>query len=172
MSDPTPASTAKPKTSKWVKIALGVSLSLNLLIIGLVAGASVGIKRNFGPSEDGPGLRTLGLGPFAFAISREDRDALRGRIDHGALREDGRVLHIALRDVQRALRADPFDRALAEDALSRSRAATTQMQGIGHGALLDQLEAMPLEARETVADRVAQAMRRSSGRGGPQDGDR
>ena len=57
---------------KGVKIALALSLALNLLVLGLVGGALL----SFGlPGDrDDPRLRTLGLGPFALALEREDRD--------------------------------------------------------------------------------------------------
>ncbi len=164
MSDPVDRTGTTPtRTPRWVKWALAGSLSLNLLILGLVGGAALGLQRNFaGGGDEGPGLRPLGLGPFALAISREDRDALRDSIDLRAVRGEGRALTRALRDIQTALRADPFDRALAEDAFGRTRGATTAMQGVGHAALLDQFARMSLEDRAEVAERVERALRRQT----------
>lgn len=154
------AETATPRTARWVKIALAVSLALNLAIVGLVAGAVLG--RDGGRDDGAPALRTLGLGPFGVALSREDRDELRGRIErHGEpLREERRAIGQALRAVQAALRAEPFDRAAAEAAFSRSRDLAASLQETGHTALLDQIETMTAQERADLAERLARMMRR------------
>jgi uncharacterized membrane protein len=152
-----------------MKIALSLSLAVNLLIVGLVVGAlfAVGPGRS---REDDPHLRTLGLGPFAIAMSREDRAAVTGRIDREALRSERRALGGSLLQLRNALLADPFDRAAAEAALSRSRAATEAMQGHAHAALLDQVATMSLTERTELAERLGRALRRMGGR--DRDGDR
>lgn len=164
MTEPTDTPQAAPvvrKTPVWVKVLLGVSLSLNLLIIGLIGGAAVGINRN--NDGEGPGLRPLGLGPFSRAIEREDRQALRDRLDVETFRAERANIGQSLRQLQQALRANPFDRAMAEEALSGARTSTGRMQEAGHTALLDQFETMSLEARSDVADRVERALRRGPG---------
>jgi len=167
MSDPGTQPGASPRTGRGIKIALGLSLAVNLLILGLVAGAVLSIGGRFG-GEDDPRLRTLGLGPFAIALSREDRAAVTDRIDRDALRGERRALGSGLRQLHGALLADPFDRAAAEEALARSRAATVALQGLGHAALLDQIETMDAADRAALADRLVRALRRMGGRG---DGD-
>jgi len=160
MSDPvnTPDS-AKPRAGRGIKIALALSLALNLLILGLIGGAILGSGGPRG-GPDGPPLRSLGLGPFALALSREDREELRGRIDHGANREEHRAIGESLRQLQTALRAEPFDRALAEQAMQTSRASAERLQANGHSALLDQIEAMDAGTRAALADRLDRALNR------------
>lgn len=163
--DKTPAGGA-PRTRRWVKVALAVSLALNLAVIGLVSGAFLGAG---GARDDGPGapaLRALGLGPFAQALSREDRAELRGRIERTGmeLREERREIGRSLRAVEEALRAEPFDRATVEAAFARSRGFVVSLQETGHGALLDQIETMSAAEREDLADGLARAMRRIAGR--------
>lgn len=160
MSDPqnTPG-TKPPRKGRGLKIALAVSLALNLAIVGLVAGVALGRD---GPGRDGPPrLHSMGLGPFALALSREDRDRLRDRIGTQAdgMQSDRRAIGMALREVQAALRAQPFDRAAAEAALARSRMASEALQARGHGALLDYLEQMTAEDRAELANTLERRMR-------------
>jgi uncharacterized membrane protein len=152
----------KAKTGRGVKIALAVSLALNLLVVGLVGGALLG---RGGDPGDAPAIRTLGLGPFALALSREGRDDVRRRIeaDLPAIARDRIRIGRSLREVQRALLTEPFDRAAAAAALARSREASVALQAHGHGALLDALAAMSAEDRAAVAERLGRAMRRFGG---------
>src|SRR6056297_458042 len=151
------------KTGRGLKIALACSLALNLMIAGLVAGAVLGA----GPrGDDQPALRALGLGPFALALTREDRAEMRGRIDGRATRSDRQAIGQSLVALQTALRADPFDRPMAEAAMARSRNAARDLQAFGHDALLDQIESMDARARADLADRLGRVLRRVNGRGG------
>jgi uncharacterized membrane protein len=164
MSDATPEPKAPQRSGRGLKIALGLSLAVNLLILGLVLGALVAV----GPGrsrDDDPRLRTLGLGPFAIALPREDRQAVTDRIDRDALRTERRALGESLGQLRAALLADPFDRAAAEAALARSRAATEAAQGQGHRALLDHIETMSAEDRAELVDRLGRALRRMGGHG-------
>lgn len=150
------------RVGRGVKIALGLSLAVNLLVLGLVVGAilSVGPGRSGG---DDPRLRSLGLGPFAIALSREDRAAVIDRIDRDALRQNRRALGLGLVQLRAALVAEPFDRAAAEAALLRARGAAAALQGQGHRAVLDQVEMMSAADRAELADRLGRALRRMGG---------
>ena len=64
--------TAKIPSGRGLKIALAVSLALNLAVAGLVAGAWLS---DHGPRRDMP--RDLSFGPFTEALSPQDRRALR-----------------------------------------------------------------------------------------------
>lgn len=162
MSDPVQPTAKAERRGRGLKIALALSLAVNLAVVGLVAGAMLG----GGPGRGGDGryLTSLGLGPFAMAFSREDRAGFVGRIDRDALRAERRALGeslVALRDV---LAREPFDRAAAEAALVRSRAAAGALQGVGHSAILDQIAQMDARARAELAQRLDRALRRMSGR--------
>jgi len=165
MSDPTGPTAPRARTGRALKIALGLSLALNLLILGLVAGAILGAGPH-GLRDDDPRLRTLGLGPFAIALSREDRAAVVERLDRDALRGERRALGGSLGQLRDSLLADPFDRAAAEAALAQSREAITAMQAQGHAALLDQIETMTVAEREVLVARLGRALRRMGGRDG------
>jgi uncharacterized membrane protein len=163
MSDP--GTTQPPRgTGRGVKIALAVSLALNLAVAGLVGGAVLG---RGGPDE-APAIRALGLGPFALALPRERRDEMRGRMeaDMPRIRAERGEIGRSLREVQRALLAEPFDREAAAQALARSREASLTLQEAGHEALLDTLAAMSAEERAALAQGLGRTLRRVGGREG------
>jgi Spy/CpxP family protein refolding chaperone len=166
MSDPSGEHKAPRRGARGLKIALGLSLGLNLLIVGLVVGAvtSIGSGRPMG--DDDPRLRSLGLGPFAIALPRDERQAVTDRIDRAALRADRREMGQAMADLRAALLAEPFDRAAAEAALNRSRDAASAAQGQGHRALLDHLETLDAAERAALVERLGRALRRMGGRDG------
>jgi hypothetical protein len=140
---------------------LAVSLALNLLIVGLVAGLAL----RAGPGADGhPALRDLGLGPFVLAMDRDDRAALRERLAAQDLRADRIALGRSLRGLQAALRSEPFDRAAAAAALTDGRRAAEALQAGAHAALLDQMAEMDPAARRALADRLNRALRRADRR--------
>lgn len=145
------------RSGRGIKIVLAASLALNLLIIGLVGGAILGRT-----NSEAPGFRALGLGPFAVALSRDDREDLRGRIEErsGRFEPDRRAIGQSLVGIQQALRAQPFDRAAAEAAFARAREAAVVLQTEGQEALLDQFEAMSVREREELADRLGRILRR------------
>ncbi|MEM7723833.1 MAG: periplasmic heavy metal sensor [Pseudomonadota bacterium] len=167
MSDPAPEA-KKPRVGRGLKIALALSLSLNLLIIGLIGGAiTAGGGLRGGDDGRGPGLRALGLGPFALSLDREDRADLRTRLEGGDLGAPRRAIGGAMRDLQAALRSDPFDRDAAGAALARSRGAAEALQSEGHTALLDMLETMPAADRAQLAQRLDRVLRRMGRSEGP-----
>ena len=65
----------RPKR-RWMRGVLGLSLGVNVLVIGLILGVVFSFRGGPGGAE-GPGLRAFGLGPIALAMEREDRTALR-----------------------------------------------------------------------------------------------
>jgi hypothetical protein len=171
MSDPSGGTTpakAGP-AGRGVKIALALSLAVNLLILGLVGGAMLAVGPRPGGDDDAR-LRTLGLGPFAIALSREDRTEVTARIDRDALRAERRALGESFGQLRAALLADPFDRAAAEAALARSRIAAGAVQGHGHRALLDQIETMSVAERAALSENLGRALRRLSGRDREREG--
>ena len=164
MSDPTPQQPALPRAGRGLRIALGLSLAVNLLIVGLVVGALLALGPGRSRDGDDPRLRALGLGPFAAALGREDRRAVAERIDRDALRSERRALGESLVALRAALLAEPFDRAAAETALARSRAAAEAAQSHGHQALLDHVETMSAAERAELVERLGRALRRMGGR--------
>lgn len=151
----------KPRAGRGLKIALALSVALNLAVLGLVGGAIIGFSP-IGDRADAP-LRALGMGPFAIALSHADRAGVSDRVDRGALRAERRALGEGLNGLRQALRAEPFDRETAAAALARMRMASVTLQSLGHDALLDQIASMPAEARAELAQRLDRALRRMGG---------
>ena len=154
-------STQTAKPGRGLKIALGLSLAVNLAILGLVLGAMMGGGPRGG--EDAR-LRSLGLGPFGSALTRDDRAGFAARLDRDAMRDERRRMGDSLGMFRAALLADPFDRAAAEAALTRARDAAGTLQGMGHAALLDQIGAMAAPERAALAARLERTLRRVGGR--------
>ncbi|MEO0709871.1 MAG: periplasmic heavy metal sensor, partial [Pseudomonadota bacterium] len=73
-----------------MRVVLGLSLGVNVLVIGLILGVVFSFRGGPGGAE-GPGLRAFGLGPIALAMEREDRTALRARLqaERGNFRTGG-----------------------------------------------------------------------------------
>lgn len=159
MTEPTQA---KPRTRRGIKIALGLSLALNLLILGSIGGAMIN-GRPDGPIRDRVDLvRTLGLGPLGRALDREDRDQIVARV--GENRADVRAEREALLNATMAfvtaVESVPFDREATAAALALQRDHVHGLQERGHAALVDQLGRMSPEARAEFARRLRHSIER------------
>ena len=164
---PAPPSAPPQKSLRGLRIALGVSVALNLLVAGVVAGA---ILRDGGPRDRM--VRDLDLGPFTEALSQEDRAALRrdfvARMPE--LGEARRAMREEFRDLLALLRADPFDPEAMRQVLGGQRARMQERVDLGQELLLQRLAAMTPEARQAFADRLEERLRRGSRDGGHDKG--
>lgn len=155
MSDVQPVVAAP---GKGLRIALAVSVALNLAVAGVAAGAMLKGGPDGGRMEMG---RELGFGPFTEALSRDDRRALREALVSKApeLRDNRRQRGQDAQEVLATLRADPF----APDALTavmdaQQRRMESQLQ-LGQDLLREFLISMSPEARAAFADRLEQRLR-------------
>lgn len=154
MDEPKETATAArtPKAGRGMKIALILSLTLNLLILGVMAGAMLA----HGGPDDPRRVREVGFGPYTDALAPEDRKALRDAFvkavpDFRANREEARA------DVQRlaeAIRAEPYNRAAVEAVMASQTDRIESRLTIGRNLLLDRLDAMGPEARMALAERL------------------
>ena len=167
MSDipPTPAAApvpVLPKSTRGLRIALAISVAVNLAIVGMVAGAML---RNHSGAGRQDVERDLGFGPFTEALSREDRRAVRQAFL--AKSPDARNIKRQRRDdamaVLDALRAMPF----AADDLTRLMTAqqhrTAQQLILGQEVLRDFLIAMSPDDRAAFAGRLEERLRPGKG---------
>ncbi len=140
-----------PRPTRGLKIALALSVALNLLVAGVLAGAAL---------RGGPD-RELGFGPFAAALTEDDRAALKRefRARMPDLREMRRGHRQAMAGVLAALRADPFDPAALEVAMDAAAARMGDRLRIGQDLLADHLGAMSPADRAAFADRLEAAAR-------------
>jgi len=120
-----PTTSASPRRWRWVWIALVASLAVNLLLVGLIGGASwYRARHGWHPPSDGNIVRFVRRLPderreAIRAAAREDLEALRG------LRSQVRQLR---RDVNAVLAVEPFDRARFEAALEAVTAAEMRLR--------------------------------------------
>ncbi|QYZ68525.1 periplasmic heavy metal sensor [Neotabrizicola shimadae] len=146
---------------RGLKIALAVSVALNLAVAGLVAGAVL----KSGPMRDQM-VRDLGFGPFAEALSDSDRKELRRAfVDRSpGLRDLRETLRKDMAGVLAALRAQPFDPAALRAALEvQTERLTGQMQ-MGQLLLAERIDSMSEAERLAFADRLEESMKRGRGK--------
>ena len=158
--------------NRGLKIALAVSVALNLAVAGLVGG----IALHGGPGQRGNMMvRDMGFGPFDDALLPEDRDSLRKSIQarFGDIRAARQLMQADGLAVLSALKAEPFDPATLGRALDAQADHLGERLKFGSVMIRDYLLALPSEARLAFADRLEQRMRRGrdGGKDGGKDGD-
>lgn len=161
--------TEKPETPKaaagrpgrGLRLALALSVAVNLAVAGLV----VGMAWHGGPMGRGAMLRDMGFGPFEGALRPEDREALRGAL-RGRLGEIRQARQQMQEDIERilaALRAEPFDEAALAEAMAAQAANLNERLDFGSAMLRDHLLSLSAAERQGFADRMEHRLR-----GGPE----
>jgi uncharacterized membrane protein len=150
-------------TGRWLRIALAVSLAINLAIVGLVAGA---MFRSGGPPQGGMMARDVGFGPFTEALSKEDRAELRRGFLAAApeMRDSRRAVRADFRDLLAQLRASPLDEDALRAVFDRQNARNAERMELGQRLIFDLLVGMKPEARAAFADRLEQSLAKSPNR--------
>lgn len=140
---------------RWTRILLVLSLALNLLIIGVVAGAVMGRSRDRGPDD-----RAISYGPFTRALTDADRQALRQSIrDKGDPRAHHRQLRAGFEAFLTELRSSPYDPDAAAAALTvQQQQIDAQITSV-RAALLERIATMTDDERAGFADRLQEAVR-------------
>ncbi len=145
-----------PRARAWVRILLGVSLALNLAVIGLVIGAAFRFGGPGGAHRPPPPMGAI----LYRELPREDRKALRGRAfggreEHATKRRDEAAA------IDAALRAVPFDAAALDAFLDGQARHREEFLSIVQEAWLARVSAMSDAERAAYADRLMQAAKRS-----------
>ena len=157
-SDPPKAEA--PRTRGWVRVLLFVSLALNILVIGVVAGGAL-FGEKWKRHQMAVRLESAG-GPLVLALDRDERRAIERKlrrahrqnvINPPRHREEMRGL---LADI----RAEPFDAQAVEARLVRLRTIFADRLAFGQTALIEHLAEMPAEDRAAYADRLEKVLRR------------
>ena len=157
MTEPTPLPAAAPTPGKpWIRIALAVSVALNLAVAGLAAGAWL----KDGPSRGLP--RELSFGPFSDALSPEDHHALRAALKDRApgFRSDREAARSDLASLLVALRAMPFDPAAVEVSLAAISTRSADRLELGRTLIGERIAAMSDAERQAFADRLERGLKR------------
>ena len=157
---------AKPKSRIWLRLLLGLSLALNLLVVGIVAGWMVSKGPGRTPDDVNRTARSLGLEPFVRALAPMDRVALvrSAREERDGLRENRRALRARFERLVDAIRAEPYDPAAVRAVLEEQRGSIKERQEIGERLLLERLDAMTPEDRATYAERLEEELKRGPSR--------
>ena len=145
------------KGLRWSKIALAVSLSVNLLIAGLAVGTFANVRKgnNFVRTGEASGA-------YTFALSAKHRREI-GKGMASYFQANGRdrdALHQEYARMIDVLTADPFDREAAQQILSAQAKFASERRETAEGLLLDQLEGMSLEERQAFAKRLEEGVKR------------
>jgi uncharacterized membrane protein len=153
MTDLPPPVAAKPGTGKAVRIALAVSVALNLAVMGIVAGALL---------RDGPRgrfIRDLDFGPYDEAFSPADRAAMRDaflsrdvnmRDMRDQMRSEGAAL-VAL------LRAETLDLSKLTALMQAQQGRMLDRIDLGRELVAARIAAMSAQERRAFADRLERA---------------
>lgn len=146
-------SQTKSSLSKWVRVVFGVSLGLNLLVIGLL----VGTIMRFGDTEGRrPPPHSMGTALYR-ELPHEDRKALRKSSQMRA--SHSKEQRIAEAEAfTAALRASPFDKDAVKTVLNEQAKYRLEWQETAQIAWLERVSQMSVEARSEYADRLYEAL--------------
>ncbi len=144
------------RTNRWLIGGLVVSLILNLLLVGFMAGrmSGFGPPPGFGPDPTSGFFRLLGFLP-------DDRRAAIAptlRKDMGELMPVLRKMRGDQHQVFETLTAEPFEPAALETALADLRTNLTAAQVASHHSFVEMAKSLTPEERKSLA----RAMRRPS----------
>lgn len=152
-----------PRTRPWVRIVLFVSLALNLLVLGLVAGAFLGFRKDGADREPRAALvRDLGLGPYLQALSQEDRTEIRksAHAQRPRLKGGRAQMQATFRETITVLRAEALDAERLRRLIQRQAEVADQGRQLGQDLLVARISVMSVAQRQALADRLEASMRR------------
>jgi uncharacterized membrane protein len=145
---------ASPSRGKWLKIAFGVSLAVNLFLIGLIGGQVMGgddeaVKR-------ANATRGYSLHPRVMmeALPEERHDDIRAFYADArkGMGRKWRGINTIRREIDAALRADPFDIDAFRSAQQREVDARGALRGENNDVIAAFLATLSHEERTTIAD--------------------
>ncbi len=181
MSEDQKTDSPTPRRRRWPTVLLAASLTLNVLILGVIAGAHFRDDRDQrrSPPPDRAVLREGGFMPFFEAMPRESRrrmaEAFRDSVPGRG--PDRTALVADFRNFVAALRAEPFERDALNEVLEAQHERVEQRILTGREIVLDQIAEMTPAERAAFADaleeRFRKALSRAPGRseGGRRGGD-
>lgn len=151
----------KSRKGRGLKWALGLSLALNLIIVGFVAGAIWRFTGPEAPHRQWRGDTTSYGTPFVRALPREAKRAMYRQIREDAKslpsRADRRALY---QDVLSELRADTFDRAAIEGLFAQQAETAQAVLKQAQSGWIDIVSQMDPDERRAVATRLEEALNR------------
>ncbi len=171
MIAPTPSGASVPPlgsppavpAGRWMRLALILSLAVNLAIAGLVAGA---MFHKGGSMHARMPTRDVGFGPFTEALSKDDRTALRRAFIAASpdLRDGQLARRANVAEVLALLRVSPFDASALQDAFDQQSERTAERLKLGQDLIFDLIVGMSDDARLAFSDRLEQSLSRRAKR--------
>ncbi len=157
-------------TPRQLKIALGVSVALNLFAIGALASGAI-----LGPRlarEEAPPPARVPMLQVVESLPEAQRDTVRQTLRENALaaRPDFREARQARVEAVELASSPRFDRAVVTEALARSTAAEMRGRARLEQGALDMLEALPPEQRADLAPILTKTGARHRRHRGDRDG--
>lgn len=151
MADPEIKSGKTGKRRLWPRLLLFVSLALNLLVIGIVAGSLA-----LGPDRDRRAPSRDMVAPYTRALSDADRRQIGKRLRESLVsREDERGLLMAdYGTVLDILRTEPLDIGALNDVLIRQSERAEQRKLAGQKIFAEWLADMSPQELSAYADRL------------------
>lgn len=159
-----PTAPADRPRRRWVTIALIVSLSLNLLVVGMIGGLALNRAGPPRESHDRPpgSSELMSAGPLARALTTEERRALARELfkNRDQLRAARRQLQGGLEQAVAVLQADQFDRAALAAVMQQQNTILVEQVGDMQELLLDHLEGLDPAQRAEMAERLNDVLHR------------
>lgn len=145
-----------------VRLVLFFSVALNLLFVGLIAGA---IFRNDGRVDRRGAMNSAfdaGIGPFGRAFTREQRREFNGALGHEAkrLRDNRAAVRGHVNGVVAAIVQEPFDAQALRDQMQAMQDGLQARQHIGIEVFVGQIAQMSEAERHALADRLEHSIRK------------
>ena len=152
-----PPSQGQDKTSKTTRILLILSLALNLVILGGLAGMAIG---HWNHGDDKVKRAYLSPNPLVRALEKDERKEVSKAIrrtheERGLDRQADRANY---REIVALLLAEDLDRGALTNALETRVAATVKRLGSAQEAWLEVVEDMDMEDRREYAERLEEVL--------------
>jgi uncharacterized membrane protein len=153
---PPPTPPQGPGGSGWIKVALAISVALNLAVAGLAAGAWLRDGKDRGMP------REMSFGPFTEALGDVDRREFRRALGERmpGFREARQEMRAEFAGLLATLRAVPFDPAAAEAALSAISRRASDRLDLGRDLVAERILAMTEAERLAFAERLERGLKR------------
>lgn len=155
MADAPPPAAANGRLLRWALVA---SLTVNLLIGGLVLGAAFGRDRD---GRHDSALADIGFNPFVAALPAGERLELGRAIvaRAGDFRQNREALRGEFDKLIALLRAEPFDLAAVRTSVEAQQARLKERQDLGRDLLFERLAGMSPDQRAAFADALEKSLR-------------
>lgn len=152
---PQPPEAKAPRTGKGLRWALGVSLALNLLVAGVLAGAGIAAINGHERKGGAPGLASFGqgIGPVIQSFEPQDRRAMARQMRRGAqeLGVSRRNVEVGLQRLSDQIGATPYDQAALEATMTGQIEQIKAVQDLAFRVILERISAMSDEERARLA---------------------